>query len=47
MFKFIFQNNYLELNGENKQQISCTAVGNKFAPLYACCLGKLMRAWIN
>ena len=34
--KFVFQNNYFEFNREVKQQISGTAIGNKFAPPYAC-----------
>ena len=36
MAKFLLQNNYFELNGQTKQQISGTAVGTRFAPPYAC-----------
>ena len=35
MARFILQNNYFELNGIVKQQISGTAIGTKFAPTYA------------
>ena len=32
---FVLKNNYFEFNGQIKQQISVTAIGTKFAPLYA------------
>ena len=32
---FVLKNNYFELNGEVKHQISGTAIGKKFAPTYA------------
>ena len=33
---FVFKNNYLEFDSMIKQQVSGTAIGNKFAPLYEC-----------
>ena len=36
MAKFVLKNNYFEFNGKVKQQISGTAIGTKFATLYAC-----------
>ena len=33
---FILENNCFEFNGDVKRQISGTAIGTKFAPLYAC-----------
>ena len=36
MALFVLQNNYFELNGIVKRQISGTAIGTKFAPTYAC-----------
>ena len=33
---FVLKNNYFEFNGQIKQQISCIAIGTKFAPPYAC-----------
>ena len=36
MADFVLKNNYFELNGQIKQQISGTAIGAKFAPPYAC-----------
>ena len=35
MADFVLKNNYFEFNGQIKQQISVTAIGTKFAPLYA------------
>ena len=35
MADFVLKNNYFEFNGQIKQQISGTAIGNKFAPPYA------------
>ena len=35
MANLVLQNNYFEFNGETKQQVSCTAIGPKFAPPYA------------
>ena len=32
----VLKNNYLELNGQIKQQISCTAIVTKFARPYTC-----------
>ena len=34
--RFVLQNNYFKFNGIVKQQISRTAICNKFAPTYAC-----------
>ena len=36
MAKFVLQNNYFEFNGETKQQIYGTAIGNKFPPSFTC-----------
>ena len=36
MAEFVLKNNYFEFKGQVKHQISCTAVGTKFAPTYAC-----------
>ena len=36
MAKFVLKTNYFEFNGKVKQQISGTAIGTKFVPLYAC-----------
>ena len=35
MAAFFLRNNYFEINGEVKHQISGTAIGKKFAPTYA------------
>ena len=32
--KFVLQNNYFKFNGETKQQISGSAIGTTYAPLY-------------
>ena len=34
--EFVFKNDFFEFNIEIKQLISATAIGTKFAPLYAC-----------
>ena len=36
MAEFVLKNNYFELNGQVKQQISGTAIGTKLALTYAC-----------
>ena len=36
MSDFVLKNNYFELNGQIKQQISGTAIDTKFSPPYAC-----------
>ena len=36
MAEFVLKNNYFELNGKVKNQISGTAIGTKFAAPYAC-----------
>ena len=36
MAKLVLQRNYFEFNGDTKQQISGTAIGTKFTPLYGC-----------
>ena len=36
MSEFVLKNNYFEINLTFKHQISGTAIGTKFAPLYAC-----------
>ena len=36
MAEFVLKNNYCEFNSTVKHQISGTAIGTKFAPLYAC-----------
>ena len=36
MAEFVLKNNYFDINGGVKQQISGTAIGTKFAPPYAC-----------
>ena len=36
MADFVLKNNYFEFESCIKQQISGTAIGTKFAPLYAC-----------
>ena len=36
MAEFALKNSYFEFNGSIKQQLSGTAIGTKFAPLYAC-----------
>ena len=33
--EFVLKNNYLEFNGQVKQQISGTTIGTKFTPKYA------------
>ena len=38
MSKFVLQNNYFELNGETKQQISGTAIGTKSALCTSICM---------
>ena len=38
MAKFVLQNNYFELNGETKQQISGTAIGTKSALCTSICM---------
>ena len=35
MTEFVLNNNIFEFNGKVKQQIAGTAIGTKFAPLYA------------
>ena len=37
---FVLKNNFFEFNGEVKRQKLGTAIGTKFAPLYACILYK-------
>ena len=36
MAEFVLKNNVFELNNQNKQQISWTAIGTKCGPTYAC-----------
>ena len=36
MAEFVLKNNYFQFNDKVKQQISCTAIGTKFAQTYAC-----------
>ena len=36
MAEFELKNDYFEFNGSIKQQLSETAIGTKFSPLYAC-----------
>ena len=36
MAEFVLKNIYFQSNGKVKQQISGNAIGNKFAPTYAC-----------
>ena len=36
MAEFVLKNNLFEFNSKVFQQISGTAIGTKFAPLYAC-----------
>ena len=36
MAEFVLKNNFFELNGSVKQQVSGTAIGTKCAPTYAC-----------
>ena len=36
MAKFVLKNKFFEFNSKNKQHISGTAIGTKFAPPYAC-----------
>ena len=36
MAEFVLKNNIFEFNGNVKQQVAGTAIGTKFAPLYAC-----------
>ena len=36
MAEFVLKNNFFEFDSKVKQQISCTAIGTKFAPPYAC-----------
>ena len=36
MAELVLKNNYLELKGQVKHQISSTAIGTKFASTYAC-----------
>ena len=36
MAEFVLKNNYFEFGNKIKQQISVTAIGTKFSPLYAC-----------
>ena len=36
MAEFVLKSNYFEFGNKLKQQISGTAIGSKFAPLYAC-----------
>ena len=36
MEEFVLENNYFQFNDKVKQQISGTAIGTKFAPIYAC-----------
>ena len=36
MAEFVLRDNYFEVNGQVKHQLSGTAIGTKFAPTYAC-----------
>ena len=36
MAEFVLKSNIFEFNGNVKQQVAGTAIGTKFAPLYAC-----------
>ena len=36
MTEFVLSNNFFEINSETFQQISRTAMGTKFVPLYVC-----------
>ena len=36
MAEFVLKNNYFEINGQVKQQISGTAICTKLTPTYAC-----------
>ena len=36
MAEFVLKSNVFEFNGNVKQQVAGTAIGTKFAPLYAC-----------
>ena len=36
MAGFALKNNYFQFNKQVKQQISATAIGTKFAPVYVC-----------
>ena len=36
MAELVLKNNYIEFNGQVKSQISCTAIGTKFAATYTC-----------
>ena len=36
MAEFVLKKNYFEFNGKVKKEISGTAIGTKFAPLYVC-----------
>ena len=36
MTEFVLKSNIFEFNGNVKQQVAGTAIGTKFAPLYAC-----------
>ena len=48
MARFVLQNNYFEFNGIVKQQILGTAIGTKFAPMYACIfMDKLETDFLN
>ena len=48
MARFVLQNNYFELNGIAKQQISGTAIDTKFALTYACIfIDKLETDFLN
>ena len=35
MVEFVLNNNYFEFNGKVKKQLLGTAIGTKFAPVYA------------
>ena len=48
MARFVSQNNYFEFNGIDKQHISGTAIGTKFAPTHACIfMDKLETDFLN
>ena len=36
MLEFVLKNNYFEFNGNDKEQLSGTAIGTKCSPRYAC-----------
>ena len=48
MAEFVLKNNYFEFNGKVKKQLSGTAIGTKFAPMYASIfMDKLERGFLK